>query len=389
MSTAAVASRAASTPSGDLSAFRRRGLLAGASKAALALPVGGKRIVEGGGIEVWPQRVGEIELRICQLPEQKIADALLPSGADEQVRLGRIAHRQVGRELRLVERPIRRRGTLRQQPRQRLQNVPAAAVVGRDGESQAAIFGGEPLALLDQPPDGGIEAPGIADHLQPRHLVGRTPPVLGTECEQRQVFDAPLDTGAHGFAHRLHAAPVPRDARQPPALRPAPVAVHDDRHMAWHCAVPGDLLRRADVHHTASSSVSFCCSSLSISAIFRSVIFCTSSWARRSSFSETSFFFRPSFSEWIASRRRLRTAIRAFSASCFTTLISSLRRSSVSGGIGTSTVSPVVAGLSPRSASRIALSTAWIIFFSKGVTPMVRASMRITFAIWLSGVSVP
>src|SRR5882762_9049827 len=108
MSTAAVASRAASTPSGDLSAFRRRGLLAGASKAALALPVGGKRRVERRGIEVWPQRVGEIELRIGQLPEQKIADALLPSGADEQVRLGRIAHRQVGRELRLVERPIRR-----------------------------------------------------------------------------------------------------------------------------------------------------------------------------------------------------------------------------------------------------------------------------------------
>ena len=83
--------------------------------------------------------------------------------------------------------------------------------------------------------DGGIEALGIADHLQPhaiavqlvnlvrqrdleqlhqqRYLVGRTPPVLGAECEQRQVFDAPLDAGAHGFAHRLDTAPVPRDAR--------------------------------------------------------------------------------------------------------------------------------------------------------------------------------
>src|SRR5438552_6047314 len=110
MSTAAVASRAASTSSGDLSAFRCRGLLAGASKAALALPVGGKRRVERRSIEVGPQRVGEIELRIRQLPEEKIADALLPSGANEQVRLGRIAHRQVGPQRRLVKRPISRRG---------------------------------------------------------------------------------------------------------------------------------------------------------------------------------------------------------------------------------------------------------------------------------------
>src|SRR5206468_11527592 len=103
MSTAAVASRAASTPSGDLSAFRCRGLLAGASKAALALPVGGKRRVERRSIEVGPQRVGEIELRIRQLPEEKIADAPVTSGAVEQVRLGHVAHRSVARDRRPVD----------------------------------------------------------------------------------------------------------------------------------------------------------------------------------------------------------------------------------------------------------------------------------------------
>ena len=60
----------------------------------------------------------------------------------------------------------------------------------------------------------------------------------------------------------------------------------------------------------------------------------------------------------MASRRRFLTATRAFSASCFTTLMSSFLRSSVSSGIGTRTVSPWLAGLSPRSDSRIALSTA-------------------------------
>ena len=48
----------------------------------------------------------------------------------------------------------------------------------------------------------------------------------------------------------------------------------------------------------------------------------------------------------MASRRRLRTATRAFSASCLTTLISSLRRSSVRVGIGRRIVSPLVAGFS-------------------------------------------
>src|SRR3989442_11986137 len=106
MSTAAVASRAASTPSGDLSAFRCRSLLAGPSKPALSLPGGGKRLVDRRSIEVGPQRVGEIELRIRQLPEEKIADALLPSGAAEQVRLGPVAHPQRARQRRLVAPPI-------------------------------------------------------------------------------------------------------------------------------------------------------------------------------------------------------------------------------------------------------------------------------------------
>jgi hypothetical protein len=91
----------------------------------------------------------------------------------------------------------------------------------------------------------------------------------------------------------------------------------------------------------------------------------------------------------MASRRRLRTATRAFSASCFTTLINSLRRSSVSAGIGTRMVSPELAGFSPRSESRIAFSIGWVIFFSKGVTPMVRASIRITLATCASGVCAP
>jgi len=66
-----------------------------------------------------------------------------------------------------------------------------------------------------------------------------------------------------------------------------------------------------------------------------------------------------------------------------------LRRSSVSAGIGTRTVSPMLAGFRPRLASRIAFSTAGNSFFSKGATPIVRASSRVTLATWFSGVAVP
>jgi len=49
----------------------------------------------------------------------------------------------------------------------------------------------------------------------------------------------------------------------------------------------------------------------------------------------------------------------------------------------------MVAGFNPRSASRMALSITATIFFSQGVTPMVRASINDTFATWLSGVGLP
>ena len=89
------------------------------------------------------------------------------------------------------------------------------------------------------------------------------------------------------------------------------------------------------------------------------------------------------------SRRILRTATLAVSASWRTTLIRSFLRSSVSAGIGTRIMSPETAGLSPRSESRIAFSTTCTIFFSQGWTAMVRASARVTLATWLIGIIEP
>src|SRR5262245_25184292 len=91
-STAAVPTR---FTSGDFGALGLLDLLAGAAEAPLARAVGNDGRVERGGVEVGPQRFGEVKLGVGQLPEQEVADALLAAGADEEVGLRRVAHRQM------------------------------------------------------------------------------------------------------------------------------------------------------------------------------------------------------------------------------------------------------------------------------------------------------
>ena len=67
--------------------------------------------------------------------------------------------------------------------------------------------------------------------------------------------------------------------------------------------------------------------------------------------------FSAAFRSAMASRRTLRTAMRFSSAYLPAILTSSLRRSSVSGGIGTRRVWPSVIGFKPRPELRMAFST--------------------------------
>src|SRR5690349_11968001 len=67
-------------------------LLAGTAEAALAAAEGFEGRVEGGRAEVWPQRLGEVELGVGELPQQEVGHALLAARADEEIGLGRIGH---------------------------------------------------------------------------------------------------------------------------------------------------------------------------------------------------------------------------------------------------------------------------------------------------------
>ena len=70
---------------------RRLTCALGAAEAPLAAGVPGERRIERRGVEVGPEDVGEVQLRVGELPQQEIADALLAAGADQQVGLGREA----------------------------------------------------------------------------------------------------------------------------------------------------------------------------------------------------------------------------------------------------------------------------------------------------------
>jgi hypothetical protein len=75
----------------------------------------------------------------------------------------------------------------------------------------------------------------LVHQLQDRlHLVGRPRPVLGREGVDRERADALVDRGLDGAAEGARPLAMPLGDGQPAGGRPAPAAVHDDRH------APGD-----------------------------------------------------------------------------------------------------------------------------------------------------
>ena len=246
-----------------------RELFARAAKTPLALKVPGKGRIEGGTVEIRPQELGEIELRIGKLPDQEVADALLAAGADEEIWLRRIAHGEMRRQLRLAV-PA---GTARSRARHgvdRLKEIPSSAVVRRDGEGELAIAGGACLGAPDEPLDGLAEGRDMPDHtqtdpglvelldfllerhakqlLQHRDFLFGPAPVLRAERKQGEVLDAALCARAHHRAHRFDAATMAGNARQEALFRPTPVAIHDDGNVPRHDARVGDGLGGAYEH---------------------------------------------------------------------------------------------------------------------------------------------
>src|SRR6185437_4824804 len=181
--------------------------------------------------------------------------------------------------------------------------------------------------------------------------------------------------GEHPSGHGRHLAGAPgllgaKDLHPPgaAALGVLPVVVHGQ---------------------TSRSSFSLWERSWSIAATWAWVIFSMSFSTRSSSSDDMDpSFSRPSSSCRLA-RRRLRMATFPSSALCRTTLTSSFRRSSVSGGKERRMTVPSLAGLMPRSEVKMAFSTADSELLSYGVMTSSMASGTLNPASCFSGVWVP
>src|SRR5439155_3746199 len=210
------------------------------------------RLVEMLPAEVGPQDVRDPEFRVCELPEQKVGDAQLAARSDEEVRIGQPVRVELPREEILVdllgrdpllpvllEDASHRVDDFRTTPVGNRQHEDEAVIAGevapRGLQDLAAPFREEihtadraeldviPLELLALLPKHLLQ-----DAHEPTHLPRASVPVFEREGVEREHLDPQLD-GA--FDHLPHGAParaVPHQARQPAALRPAPVSVHDD-----------------------------------------------------------------------------------------------------------------------------------------------------------------
>src|SRR5688500_12172232 len=104
-----------------------------------------------------------MELGVRELPEQEVGYALLAAGADEEVGLGRVAHGQAARETLLGDRGP---GILGAAALGGLQDVPAPAVIGGDGEGELGVGRGELLAAIDELHDARVERGEVARDLE-------------------------------------------------------------------------------------------------------------------------------------------------------------------------------------------------------------------------------
>ena len=73
-------------------------------------------------------------------------------------------------------------------------------------------------------------------------------PILDGKSVEGQRFDVEPRASFNGGAGSLGAVAVASDSRKMTALRPAAVAIHDDRHVAWH-AGKIELLEQLGLFH--------------------------------------------------------------------------------------------------------------------------------------------
>ena len=221
------------------------------AKASVAAVEIGESSVEICFGEIRPHTVGEKELGIGALPEEKVGEALFAACADQQVDFGvvcgegpgEVRRQRVGRswvggiELRGCDRRGARDGV-------------SGGVVDGDAEVKAATSGSGTLGLLDRVQDRCWKAIATADHFEARALLaeaigfkaeegaqkpedaldfsGWATPVVRGEGVEGEAADADVRRVLDYAASSSQAGAMTGDTGQTATRRPAAIAVHDD-----------------------------------------------------------------------------------------------------------------------------------------------------------------
>ena len=218
-------------------------------------------------LEIGPEFFGHMDFRVAELPEEKIRNAHLAGGADEEVGVGhpgcvQAGANEFGRDVGFAHGAC---GSVADEGFHGINNLGAAAVAQGEDEVELGVRRGgfhhlAELALAD----GGefldaadvVESDALADHFiallveeifQQKHegvdLEGGAFPVLRGKGVERQILNAGVEAGLDAALDGFRARLVACDARETALLGPTAVAVHNN----------GDMLGDNGAHLFAQS----------------------------------------------------------------------------------------------------------------------------------------
>src|SRR5688572_5777250 len=219
-----------------------------AAKPAIAFLVLDHAFEEVPAPEVGPQVIGDPDLGVGDLPEQKVTDAHLAARPDQQIGIGLARGVEEAREPTLIE--IFRLHARLNGATRGVDDLSPAAVIERDIEQHAGILRRPMLGIEQLGLDVGRQRVGSADDveadvvaqqrvelqtqvaLEQHHQgadLGRRPlPVFDGEGVEGEHLEAETSRGLHHVAHRIDAGAMALHARQMTLAGPAAIAVHDD-----------------------------------------------------------------------------------------------------------------------------------------------------------------
>lgn len=223
------------------------------TEATLAILKIAYRLVELLAAKSRPETIGDIHLRIGQLPEKEIRNTVLPSRPNKQIRIRDAAQHEVRCENVLVDLigfELTALNAARKLPRSMDDFQPAA--VRNSHDQRHPLVAGRTVdrigelstrcrRQLTQVPNGiqpdvvlrqrlRLLTNRVHQQLHQRvHFRFRTIPVLRAEGVKRQVLDAQLRAGLRNVSDRLNALVVTYHSTVTALARPSAVSIHNNR----------------------------------------------------------------------------------------------------------------------------------------------------------------